>query len=200
MNNPRCSLLAVCLVTATGCVSTRKFVVPDIRSLQLNIAHVFVSGLAGTAMPHGQESPPARYGAAECGVSVASPHTLKHERQSTAGGTATTHFFTVKLAGTTFKLFCISDASITGPSDDLYDTYRDGFLDDDPRELVAERTVTLGTAVGREVHGAEPDGTHNMVRVFIVPGRSFGAMVSGSQQAVTSEEATRFLDSLLLEP
>jgi hypothetical protein len=158
-----------------------------------------VSRLVSRAMPHGSESPLARYGAAECGVSVASPHRLKHERQSTAGGTATTHFFTVKVGGTTFRLFCITDASITGPSDDLYDTYRDGFLDDDPRELVAERTVMLGTAVGREVHGAEPDGTHNLVRVFIVPGRSFGAMVSGSQQAVSSEDATRFLDSLQFE-
>ena len=172
----------------------------DTRSLPLTMPDVFVSGPAGTAMPQRSESPPARYGEAECGVSVASPHKLKHQRRSIAGGTATTHFFTVKVDGTTFRLFCITDASITGPSDDLYDTYRDGFLDDDPRQLVAERTVTLVAAVGREVHGAEPDGTHNMVRVFIVPGRTFGALISGPPQAVSSEEATRFLDSLQFEP
>ena len=170
------------------------------RSFQLTMTDLFVWGLAGTAMPHGSEAPPARFGAAECGASVASPHRLKHERQPTAGGSATTHFYTVKVRGTTFRLFCIADASITGPSDDLYDTYRDGFLDDDPRQLVAERTVRLDATVGLEVHGAEPDGTHNLVRVFIVPGRAFGAVVSGSQQAVSSEEATRFLDSLQFEP
>ena len=202
MNRTLCSLLTVSLMTATGCVSThmKTFIGQDTRSFQLSMADLFVSGLAGTAMPHGSESPSARYGAAGCGVSVASPHRLKHEGQATAGGTATTHFYTVKVRGTTFRLFCIADASITGPADHLYDTYRDGFLDDDPRQLVAEGTVTLDGAVGREVHGAEPDGTHNLVRVFIVPGRSFGAMVSGSQQAVSSEEATRFLDSLQFEP
>jgi hypothetical protein len=125
---------------------------------------------------------------------------LKHERQAIAGGSATTHFYTVEVRGTTFRLFCIADASITGSSDALYDTYRDGFLDHDPRQLVAERTVTLDATVGREIHGVEPSGTHNLVRVFVVPGRAFGALVSGSQETVSSEEATRFLDSLQVEP
>jgi hypothetical protein len=147
----------------------------------------------------GPQAAPVRYGGPECGVSVASPHRLKHERSTVAAGTATTHFYTAKVRGTTFKLFCIRDQSIAGPSDELYATYRDGFLDDDPNQLVAERAVMLDGVVGREVHGAEPKGTHSVVRVFIVPGRSFGAMVQGSQEDVSSEEATRFLDSIQFE-
>jgi hypothetical protein len=158
-----------------------------------------VSGFEGVAMTQASEAP-QRYGSAECGVSVASPYRLKHERRATAEGSATTHFYTATVHGTTFRLFCIADASITGPSDDLYATYREGFLDHDPHQLVAERTVAVGASAGREIHGAESDGTHNLVRVFIVPGRAFGVIVSGSQQAVSSDEATRFLDSLQFEP
>jgi hypothetical protein len=152
-----------------------------------------------TTIATGPQAAPVRYGAAECGVSVASPHRLKHERRTVAGGTATSHFYTAEVRGTTFKLFCIRDQGIAGPSDELYATYRDGFLDDDPNQLVAERAVTLDGVVGREVHGAEPNGTHSVVRVFIVPGGSFGAMVQGSKENVSSEEATRFLDSIQFE-
>ena len=148
-------------------------------------------------------SPPqaasSRYGGDECGASVESPHRLKHERQPTAGGTATMHQYSAKVRGTLFKLFCGRDASITAASDDLFTSYRDGFLNDDPSQLVEERVLTLNGAVGREIHGAEPDGTHSIVRVFIVPGRAFGAMVSGSKQAVFSGEARAFLDSIQLE-
>jgi hypothetical protein len=130
---------------------------------------------------------------------VESPHRLRHERLPTAGGTATMHQYSAKVGGTQFRLFCGRDASITAASDDLFTSYRDGFLNDDPSQLVQERVITLNGAVGREIHGAEPNGTHSIVRVFIQPGRAFGAMVSGSQEAVSSEEAKRFLESVRLE-
>ena len=154
--------------------------------------------IVATIAPRSQGAP-ARYGAAECGVSVASPHRLKHTRRALAGVTATSHFYTAEVRGTTFRLFCIRDQSIDGPSDELYATYRDGFLNDDPTQLVAERAVTLDGMVGREVHGAERDGTHSIVRVLIVPGSVLGALVSGSREKVSSEEATRFLDSMQFE-
>src|SRR5687768_11953195 len=111
---------------------------------------------------------PTRYGGKECGASVESPHKLKHERQPTAGGTATLHHYSAKVRGTVFRLFCGRDASITASSDELLASYRDGFLNDDPSQLVEERVVTLDGVMGREIHGAEPDGTHSLVRVFIV--------------------------------
>jgi hypothetical protein len=160
---------------------------------------LLVTLLALLAIGSGPQAARSRYGGDECGASVESPHKLKHERQPTAGGTATMHHYSAKVRGTLFRLFCGRDASITAASDDLFASYRDGFLNDDPSQLVEERVVTLNGAVGREIHGAEPDGTHSIVRVFIVPGGAFGAMVSGSKQAVLSEEARAFLDSLQLE-
>ena len=155
--------------------------------------------LALFAIASRPQAAPSRYGGNECGASVESPHTLKHERQPTAGGTATMHQYSAEVRGTLFRFFCGRDASITAASDDLFTSYRDGFLNDDPGQLVEERVVTLNAAVGREIHGAEPDGTHSIVRVFIVPGGVFGAMVSGSKQAVFSGEARSFLDSIQLE-
>jgi hypothetical protein len=160
---------------------------------------LLLSILTVATVTNGSQAVPVRYGGTECGVSVASPHKLKHDRVAVAGGTATSHLYTAEVRGTTFRLFCIRDASITAATDDLYATYRDGFLDDDPTQLVGERTVSLDAIEGREIHSAERDGTHSLVRVFIVPGRTFGVMVSGSKQAVSSEEAKGFLESIQFE-
>ena len=92
------------------------------------MTHLLLGILTVTTFANGPQAATLRYGASECGVSVASPHRLKHRRVAVAGGTATTHLYAAEVRGTSFRLFCIRDASIPGASDDLYSTYRDGSL------------------------------------------------------------------------
>jgi len=143
---------------------------------------------------------PPRYGAHQCGVSVASPHPLTLTSRTMASRPATLHSYDGKADGTEYRLFCVSDVLVEGPSDDLFATYREGFLDHDPRRLIAERPLTLGDLVGREIHAGTPGGEQSRVRVYIVPAKVFGVIVTGREPAVTSEAATEFLNSLRVEP
>jgi hypothetical protein len=158
--------------------------------------------LLALILPHAQPDPPGfrRYGAKECGVSVASPHKLTHEKRTMQPYGITTHFFTGKNGTTTFRLLCSHDYSITGPSKELFATYLEGFVEHDLRRLAAARPVELEDVVGMEIQEEAPDdGTHSLVRVYIAPKTVFIVLISGSLQAVASNEASQFVDSLKIE-
>ena len=113
-------------------------------TLRVTVAISVISQLGVTLFAERPRSAPVRYGADQCGVSVESPAELKHTRRAVAQGTATTHLYTAETRGTTFTLYRVRDPEIPGPADPLFDTYRDGLLDDDPKQLVAEKAIALG--------------------------------------------------------
>ncbi len=140
-----------------------------------------------------------RYGSDQCGVSVASPHKLTHEKRRAMPAGVTTHFFTATTDGTTYRFICFRDYSIV-PSKELFSTYLQGFVEHDIQRLAAARPVELEDVGGLEIQDEDPDdGTHSLVRLYIAPETVFIVLVSGSLQAVASDEASRFLDSLKIE-
>jgi len=163
--------------------------------LPLTLSVVLSAALAAQA----SAAPEARrYRAERCGISVASPFKLSHERRALAVG-GSVDLYTGEGGGVTFRMSCARDDAIHGPSEALFATYRDAFTDHDPERLISERPITLDSIEGRELQEEAPDGTHSLGRVYIGPKVTFIVLVSGSLPAIASDDAVRFLDSLRVE-
>lgn len=161
---------------------------------------LILAGMALAASGAGVQAASHRQVTPQCAGSVELPQELKYEARPLAGGTATSHFYWIQVNGVTFAVFCVIDASLgSGDPDVWFSTYRDGLTNHDPNALLAERTVSVDSTQGREMHAVGPDGTHRLVRLSVTPGRAVGLMVIGSKEAVSTREAESFFTSFRFE-
>lgn len=153
-----------------------------------------VLGTSGCARPEFKE-----FVSAEGGYKVLMPGTPKEQTQNKDG--INIKLYTVEERNGGYMV-SHTDAVLAPKIHDMelqarLDGSRDGMMKGANAQLKQETKITLAnTHQGRELRGEVPGKGFMRARIFIFNGRLYQLMVVGKNEAyVTSEDATRFLDS-----
>ena len=108
---------------------------------------------------------------------------------------------TVEAGGTMYGAnYCDFPAEIRKvPLKQVYDSSRDGAVENLKGKLLSEKDIKLGDSPGREIQ-IEVAGGKSLfrVRVYLVEQRMYQVVVMGTKKAATSKESEKFLDSFKL--
>jgi hypothetical protein len=85
------------------------------------------------------------------------------------------------------------------PRKKVFDSSRDGAVENLKGKLASEKDIKLGDHAGRELHIDVAGGKQLFrARVYLVDQRLYQVVVFGSKEAATSKAADKFLDSFQL--
>jgi hypothetical protein len=153
--------------------------------------------------------PPTRwhdYTSKEGRFAVSFPGPPKEERHTvkTPAGPLTTTTVIARLnraAVCTVAYHDVSDAAVkASTADQRLNLLRDGAVQSLQGKLLSEKKVERDRFPGRELLIELPDQAVYRTRVYVAGARVYQVVVKGPPEAVTSQEADRFLDSFHIKP
>ena len=134
--------------------------------------------------------------ARECGASVDAPAPLQHTTMPLNGGSATSHHYKARTTDGTYAVVCIVDASIDqGDPELLLDSFREGIIDHDPKNLVSERAIQLDSRPGRAIR-AKGGAEEVQAYLYLLRGEALIVSVTGTKEQVESRSAEKYLGSV----
>ena len=134
---------------------------------------------------------------------VLMPGTPEQEQADTESdfGKGVLHMNTVQAGKVMYGAhYCDFPAKIKkAPTQQVFDSSRDGAVDNLDGKLADEKEIKLGDYPGREIRIEVAGGKRLFrVRVYLVDQRLYQVVVFGTKATATSKEADKFLDSFTL--